>query len=203
MNRSTRSKYLLSAIVVAAASLTAVAGAQAQSTANGPYSFYSPGSGYVGLNAGKSDFSVGNGNGFFTSDNKDTIYGINAGTYFTPYFGAELGYTNFGKIDRAGGRTKAEGINVSLLGRLPLSPQFNLLGKLGTTYGRTDVSAAAGSGVTAGRESDFGLSYGIGAEYAFTPAVSGVVQYDEHKLKFAGGDSDRVGAATVGVRFKF
>ena len=114
-----------------------------------------------------------------------------------------MGYTHFGKIDRAGGQTKAEGVNLSLIGRLPLSPQFNLLGKVGTTYARTDVSSAFGSGVTAGRESDFGLSYGVGAEYAFTPMVSGVLQYDEHKLKFAGGSDDRVGAATVGVRFKF
>lgn len=199
----TSSKRFLSAIVVAAASLTAVAGAQAQSTADGPYSFYSPGSGYLGLNAGKSNFSVGNGTGFFTSDNKDTTYGVYGGSYFTPYFGAELGYTNFGKINRAGGSTKAEGINVSLIGRLPLSPQFNLLGKLGTTYGRTDVSSAFGSGVVAGKETGFDVSYGIGAEYAFTPAVSGVLQYDEHKMKFAGGDNNRVGAATAGIRFKF
>ena len=201
----TSSKRLLSAIVVAVASLIAVAGAQAQSNVNvdGPYSFYSPGSGYIGLNAGKSNFSFGNGTGLFTSDNKDTAYGIYGGTYFTPYFGGELGYTNFGKINRAGGRTKAGGINVSLIGRLPLSPQFNLLGKLGTTYGRTDVSSAFGSGVVSGKETGFGLSYGIGAEYAFTPEVSGVVQYDEHKLKFSGGENNRVSATTAGVRFKF
>ena len=199
----TSSKRLLSALIAAVASFTAVAGAQAQSTVDGAYSFYSPGSGYIGLNAGKSDFSVGNGTGFFTSDNKDTTYGIYGGTYFTPYFGGELGYTNFGKINRAGGRTKAEGINVSLIGRLPLSPQFNLLGKLGTTYGRTDVSSAFGSGVVPGKETGFDVSYGIGAEYAFTPAVSGVLQYDEHKMKFAGGENNRVGAATAGVRFKF
>ena len=197
------SKRFLSSLVALAASLAAVTGAQAQSTANDAYSFYSPGSGYLGLNAGKSKFSVGNGTGFFTSENKDTTYGIYGGTYFTPYFGAELGYTNFGKIRRAGGQTKAEGINASLIGRLPLSPQFNLLGKLGTTYGRTDVSSAFGSGVVPGRETGFDVSYGVGAEYSFTPMVSGVVQYDENKMKFAGGNSDRVGAATAGVRFKF
>ena len=54
-----------------------------------------------------------------------------------------------------------------------------------------------------GRETGFDVSYGIGAEYSFTPMVSGVVQYDENKMKFAGGNSDRVGAATAGVRFKF
>ncbi len=199
----TSSKRLLRAIALAAGSLCAVAGAQAQSAGSSAYSFYAPGSGYVGLNVGKSDFSVGNGNGFFSSERKDTAYGIYGGSYVTSYFGAELGYTDFGKIARAGGKTKAQGFNFSLIGRLPLSPQFNLLGKIGTTYGRTDVSSALSSGVTAGSDNGFGLSYGVGAEYAFTPMVSGVVQYDEHRLKFAGGGRDRVGAATAGVRFKF
>ncbi|MBC7548856.1 MAG: outer membrane beta-barrel protein [Polaromonas sp.] len=198
----TSSKRLLSALVVAAASLTAMAGAQAQSTTSGP-NFYAPGSGYIGFNAGKSDFSVGAGNGLFSSENKDTAYNIYGGTYFNPNFGLEAGFTDFGKIKRGGGTTKANGINLSLVGKLPLSESFNLLGKVGTTYGRTDVSSAVGSGIPNGKESGFGLSYGIGAEYFFTPAVSGVVQYDEHQMKFAGSDKERVGAATVGLRYRF
>ena len=175
----TSSKHLLSAIVVAAASLTAVAGAQAQSTTSGP-TFYAPGSGYIGFNAGKSDFSVGGGNGLFSSEKKDNAYNIYGGTYFNP-----------------------NGINLSLVGKLPLSQSFNLLGKVGTTYARTDVSSSAASGIPGGKESGFGLSYGVGAEYFFTPVVSGVVQYDEHNMKFAGTDKERVGAATVGLRYRF
>ncbi len=167
------------------------------------YSFMAPGSSYIGLNAGQSDFSLGNGTGLFPSDSKDTAYSIHGGSYFNNNFGLELGYTNFGKIDRAGGSTKAEGINLSLVGRLPLSPQFNLLGKIGTTYGRTDVSALPGSGVASGRESDFGLSYGLGAEYAFNPNWSAVLQYDQHDLKFAGSGNDRISATTLGVRYRF
>lgn len=198
----TSSKRLLSAIVVAAASLTAVAGAQAQSMTSGP-TFYAPGSGYIGFNAGKSDFSVGGGSGLFSSEKKDTAYNIYGGTYFNPNFGLEAGFTDFGKINRGGGTTKANGINLSLVGKLPLSQSFNLLGKVGTTYARTDVSSSVGSGIAGGKESGFGLSYGVGAEYFFTPTVSGVVQYDEHNMKFAGTDKERVGAATAGLRYRF
>ena len=198
----TSSKRLLSAIVVAAASLTAVAGAQAQSMTSGA-TFYAPGSGYIGFNAGKSDFSVGGGSGLFSSEKKDTAYNIYGGTYFNPNFGLEAGFTDFGKINRGGGTTKANGINLSLVGKLPVSQSFNLLGKVGTTYGRTDVSANAGSGIASGKESGFGLSYGVGAEYFFTPTVSGVVQYDEHNMKFASTDKEKVGAATVGLRYRF
>lgn len=198
----TLSKRLLSAIVVAAASLTAVAGAQAQSMTSGT-EFYAPGSGYIGFNAGKSDFSVGGGNGLFSSESKDTAYNIYGGSYFNPNFGLEAGFTDFGKIKRGGGTTKANGINLSLVGKLPLSQSFNLLGKVGTTYGRTDVSSSPVSGIPRGKESGFGLSYGIGAEYLFTPTLSGVLQYDEHNMKFAGTDKESVGAATVGLRYRF
>ena len=192
-----------SATILAVAALTAMTGAQAQNNTGSNYSLYGPGAGYAGLNVGSSNYSLGSGSRLFASDDTDTVYNIYTGTFFHPNFGLELGYTNFGKIDRAGGKTKAEGINLSLVGRAPISPSFNLLGKLGTTYGRTDVSAAPGAGVAAGRETGFGMSYGLGAEYVFNPQLSAVLQYDEHRLKFVGEGSDRVNATTVGLRYRF
>ena len=90
-----------------------------------------------------------------------------------------------------------------MLGKLPLNASFNLLGKVGTTYGHTRVSSSPFSGVAEGSESGFGLSYGLGAEYLFTPQWSAVLQYEEHKLKFAGGETDRVGLTTVSARYRF
>ena len=198
-------KLLKSVIVIAAAGLTLAAGVQAQTTAttDSGFSMYSPGSRYIGFNAGKSNFKLNNGLGAFPSDSKDTSYSLYGGSYFNQNFGMELGYTDFGRVSRAGGSTRANGINLSVVGRLPVSPSFNVLGKLGTTYGRTDVSAAPGSGVTSGRETGFGVSYGLGVEYAFTPAVSGVLQYDEHKLRFVNSGRDTVGTASVGLRYNF
>lgn len=196
----------LSATALAVAALAAATGAQAQSTSTSTgtsYSFYSPGSRYIGLNVGQSDYSLPNGAGGFGSDNKDTSYNIYGGSYFSNNFGVELGYTDFGKINRGGGQTDAEGINLSLVGRLPLSNSFNLLGKVGTTYGRTRVSALPASGLATGNESDWGVSYGIGAEWAFTPALSAVLQWDEHKMKFVGTGKDRVSTASLGLRYRF
>ena len=188
--------------VLAIAGLTAGAGVQAQGKTD--YSIYGPGTTYIGLNAGRSDFAISTGFGGFPSDKRDTVYNIYSGTFFSPNFGLELGYTHFGTVNRAGGTTKAEGINFSLVGKVPLgSSPFNLLGKVGTTYGRTDVSAAPFSGVSSGRETGFGVSYGLGAEYVFSPQISAVVQYDEHKLRFVNAGRDRVGAATLGLRYRF
>ena len=191
-------------LIVAAATLTAALGVQAQSsTPNNFSSVRAPGSGYIGLSVGKSDYSLDNGIDVFESDQGDTSYGIQLGNYFSTNFGVELGYTNFGSVNRAGGTTKADGVNLSLIGKLPLSPMFNVLGKIGTTYSRTDVSSNPASGIVAGSENGFGLSYGLGVEYVFTPQWSTVLQYESQEMKFAGDRDERVGATSLSVRYIF
>lgn len=199
----TTSKRVLTTLCVAAA-LGAGNAALAQSTSttspSNPY--YDNGNSYVGISVGRSDFSLTNGTGLFASEKRDNSYNFAAGTYFDRNFGVELGYTHFGQIQRGGGDTRAEGVNLSAIARLPLSTSFNLLGKLGTTYGRTRVSSAAGSGISSGSDNGFGLSLGLGAEYVFTPAMSAVLQYELHDLKFAGG-RDHVANTSIGLRYRF
>lgn len=190
----------LTRLLIAAAICSVAIGAQAQ---GGMSSMYAPGSSYVELGIGKSDYSLGNGIGAFGSDQGDTSYSVRGGALFSNNFGAEIGYTNFGSINRAGGTTKAEGINLSLIGKMPLNANFNLLGKIGTTYGRTDVSSNPASGIVAGSERGFGLSYGLGAEYLFTPQWSAVLQYESQDMKFAGDRNDRVGVTSLSARYHF
>lgn len=191
-------------LVLAAVALTLAAGAQAQSNpTDNKAPIYGAGSAYMDLGVGQSDFSLGNGIGVFGSDQGDTSYSLRGGRYYGQNWGLELGYTDFGSVERAGGRTKADGINISVIGKLPLNPAFNLLGKIGTTYSRTDVSSNPASGVVAGSESGFGLSYGIGVEYAFTPKWSAVLQYESQEMKFAGDRDERVGVTTLSARYQF
>ena len=150
-----------SAGILAVAALTATVGAQAQSPSYVPYA--TPGAGYVGINVGRSNYSLDNGFSLFGSDKSDTAYGINTGNYFNENFGIELG----------------------------------------TTYSRTEVSANRFSGLPTGKDSGFGVSYGLGAEYVFNPQMSAVLQYDEHRMKFADTGRDRVSATTVGLRYRF
>ena len=187
-------------LLIAAAACTVAMSAQAQS---GMSSLYAPGSSYVELGLGQSDYSVGNGIGLFGSDQGDTSFGVRGGGFFNSNLGMELGYTNFGSINRAGGTTKGQGINLSLVGKLPVSANFNVLAKVGGTYSRTDVSSDPASGVVPGSESGFGLAYGVGAEYQITPQWSGVLQYESHDLKFAGDRRDRVGVTSLSARYRF
>jgi hypothetical protein len=160
-------------------------------------------SGYLGLNLGRSRYDANCGNGTFGCDRTDNLVHLYSGSMFSDYFGAEIGYVDFGEMARGGGDTRAQGLNFSLVGRAPVASAVSLFGKLGTTYGRTRTSAVAGSGVTAGNESGWGLSYGVGVSYDFTPRMSAVLSLDSHDLKFAGSGRDAIRTTSIGLQYRF
>jgi len=202
-SRSTLGKTALCAALLAASCGSALA--QAYNTASTNRASYLPytTAGYVGLSVGQSKYKVGAGSGNFNYDDKDTAFKLYGGGMFNQNLGVELGYVNFGEISRAGGDTKAQGVNLSLVAKAPIGERFDVFGKVGTTYGWTKTSSSALSGVPGGKENGFGLSYGLGASYYFTPQIAGTLEYESHDFKFAGTGKDRVQAVTVGVRYNY
>ncbi|WP_298933722.1 outer membrane beta-barrel protein [uncultured Ramlibacter sp.] len=176
--------------------------AWAQSEANTAWPALSRG--YLGLSLGQSDYRVGCGNTLFPCDEKDNSVNLYAGSMLGNFWGVELGYINMGRVDRAGGSTKVQGLNLSLVGNAPLGGSaFGVFGKLGTTYGFTDSSTAAGSGAAGGSENGFGLSYGAGVSYDFTPKLSATLGWDSHDLRFAGSGRDAVRSTSLGLRYRY
>jgi hypothetical protein len=200
---------LLPAAVLALAGLAAGSAVQAQSqsyTPAGPVaSMFTPGLSYIALNAGTADLSRPiTAFGLFGGDQQGRAYGVAVGNYFAGHnYGFELGYTDFGSVSRYGGNTKVDGINLSLLGRMPVGSNFNLLGKVGTTYSRTDVSTNAANSSLAGSERGFDWSYGLGGEFVINPRWSATLQYDEHFVKYPITGSERVSATTLGARYHY
>ncbi len=147
-------------------------------------------SGYVGINLGKPEWSQGCVTGFGCGD-ADVVGSIYTGGLINDVIGAELGYINAGPADRNGGRTRAQGVNLSLVARVPVGG-FNAYAKLGALYGQTRVSAAFASGVATGRETGWGASYALGAGYDFTPQMGVVLEWSRHEFRFpgAGGKQD-------------
>ncbi len=159
--------------------------------------------GYVGASIGRSKYGIDNrfGNAL-NFDDSDTMGKIYAGGQINRNFGLEFGYLHFGNAERAGGTVRAQGINLSAVGRLPLNEQFDIFGKVGTTYGWTRSTANAGSGYQSGNENGFGISYGVGASYFFTPQWGIVAEWESHRMKFV-GERQNVKAATIGVQYRF
>ncbi len=202
------SPRLLPVAVLVLAALASSANVLAQSAYKpaGPVaSALTPGQTYVALNAGTSDLSRPiTAFGLFGGNQQSSSYGVAIGNYMeNQNYGVELGYTDFGSVNRYGGNTKVDGINLSLIGRMPLGASFNLLGKVGTTYSRTDVSANAANSNMAGSERGFDWSYGLGGELKLAPQWSATLQYEEHFVKYPTNGSERVSDTTLGVRYYY
>ncbi len=199
--------HALSSLVLSAAAVAGTLPVQAQtsspSSSSGSSAWYTPGSAYLGFNAGRSNYRQGCGTGVFNCGDRDEAYSIYGGSMFSNNFGLELGYLDMGNINRGGGTTQAHGINLSLIGKVPLSPTWGLFGKVGSTYGRTSVSSIPGSGVTSGDEDGFGLSLGAGVSFDFSDRWSAVLQWERHDFKFFGSGRDNVNATTLGLKYRF
>ena len=158
--------------------------------------------GYVGLGAGASKYDLRSGPGSLAFDDSDTAIKLYTGAYFHPNLGLELGYLDLGKARRLGGSTSARGLNFSLVGRLPVTTQLDLLGKVGSFYGRTNTQGVGGYGMQLGKASGFGLSYGAGLRWAFTPQWSAVLEWDRQRLHFSDRMAD-VDTTTLGLQFSY
>jgi OmpA-OmpF porin, OOP family len=154
--------------------------------------------GYWGFNLGAPKYDKSCASGFECDD--PSVGGkLYLGGQFNQWLGMEVGYAHFGKMDRSGGETESQGINLSLVGTLPLSEAFKAFGKVGTTYGWTDISADTGR---TGSDNGFGLSYGAGLGYDINPKTQVVVEWDRHDFNYVGGDAG-VDMYSVGMKFRF
>jgi OOP family OmpA-OmpF porin len=157
--------------------------------------------GYVGLNVGQSDYDLACVGGF-GCDSKGTAVNLYTGGMFNRYFGAELGYVNLGRMDRGGGRTEAHGLNLSLVGRVPLGV-VHLYGKVGGLYSRTKVTASPLSGLATGKESGWEGSYGVGVGFDLNPRSSIVLEWNRYDLRFVGTGKTEVDTTSIGYMHRF
>ena len=191
-------------LAVACGATTAVAQTSNRSGSMAERSSFIPytSQGYIGLNLGQSKYSLNSGLGGFNVDDTGTAAKIYAGGQVNSNFGVEFGYLNFGKAERLGGSTKAQGFNLSLVGRLPLNELFDVFGKVGTTYSRTRTNGFSGLGVQTGKDNGFGISYGAGARWTFSEQWAAVLEWERHRLHFADGKS-HTNMTTVGIQYRY
>ena len=158
--------------------------------------------GYVGINLGRSDYGTPCGGGNFACDKPRVAGKVYSGGMFNDHLGLELGYVHMGRADRAGGRTDAQGLNASLVGRVPFGA-FNAFAKGGITYGRTHVSAAGASGLPTGTGSGWGASYGAGLGWDFNRTSGLVLEWERHDFRFRGLGKQDVDMTTIGYVHRF
>lgn len=110
----------------------------------------------------------------------DTAYRFSAGYDFTKNFGVELGYGNYGKTTVTGatgsGSIQANAFQLVGTGTLPVMGNLSLTAKAGIAAIRSTGTAtgalAAAPVLASSKVNKSNFVWGVGAEYALSPAVS-------------------------------
>lgn len=210
-----------SLLTLAVLSAIASSGVQAQS------SFNNTGM-YVGISAGESKSKFDNGTtaqslvgagvtaGALTEDERGNAYKAFIGVPLSPNWAVEAGYFDLGRFgfdaatSPAGtvtGTTRIQGLNLDLVGTLPITERWSLLGRVGAAYAETKGSfgGSGASGVSALSTSkrDTHYKFGFGTEYAFTPALTMRLEGERYHVNDAIGQRANVDLISVGLVYRF
>lgn len=150
---------------------------------------------YLALDAGQSKFKdacVGAPSTFGCRDN-DTGYRVAGGYNFTPMWGAELSYADFGKAAFNGvvaappalilpfsATYKATAVQVSGTGTFAINDVFAILAKVGlvNSTAKLDV-AVSGGGATGLSTTKTSAGFGLGVQFSFDQHTAVRAQYED------------------------
>lgn len=183
---------------------------------------------YAGASIGQSRADIDDqrisrsllGSGFATSsmseDERSAAGKIFGGYQFNRYLALEGGYFNLGKFgytastSPAGslsGQIKLQGLNLDVVGILPLTDKLSAFGRVGVIYAQArDNFSSTGlvtRPVSSARESDTGYKFGAGAQYAFTDRMAVRAEVERHRINDAIGNKGDIDMATVGLVYRF
>ena len=218
--------HTLGALGVMTASLLAAQAAQAQDN-----TFINPdwanSAWYIGAGVGQSRATIdeprlraslaANGETVtgFTKDQRDTGYKLFVGRQLNQYFAVEAGYFDLGKFDFKSstsgngvlnGEAGFRGVNLDLLGQLPLSQRLSLLGRVGMHYTKTNTEFSGnrllGSTNTHASERKLNAKLGLGLEYKFSEALALRGEVERYRLNDAVGNRGDADLYSVSLVYK-
>ena len=218
--------HTLGALGVMTASLLAAQAAQAQDN-----TFINPdwanSAWYIGAGVGQSRATIdeprlraslaANGETVtgFTKDERDTGYKLFVGRQLNQYVAVEAGYFDLGKFDFRSttsgngvlnGEAGFRGVNLDLLGQLPLSQRLSLLGRVGMHYTKTNTEFSGnrllGSTNTHASERKLNAKLGLGLEYKFSEALALRGEVERYRLNDAVGNRGDADLYSVSLVYK-
>ncbi len=149
-------------------------------------------------------------------DERDTGYKVFGGYQINRNFGLEAGYFKLGKFGfhavtvPAGtldGEIKLQGLNLDLVGTLPLSERWSALGRVGAQYARASDSfsgtGAVGVSNPSPSKSALNPKLGLGLQYAFSPSFLVRGEAERYRINDAVGNHGDVNLYSVSLVFPF
>ena len=183
---------------------------------------------YVGIGAGESRAHIDNaritqgllGAGLstdsLTEDRKGTGYKAFIGIPMSPNWAVEAGYFDLGRFGFSANTTPAgtltgtarvKGLNLDLVGTLPVTDRWSLLGRVGAAYAQTRDNFSGTGAVSvldpspSKRETNY--KYGFGTQYAFTPALTLRLEAERYRVSDAVGQRADVDLVSLGLVYRF
>ena len=138
------------------------------------------------------------------------------GYQFNRYLGVEAGYFSLGHFGftsttvPAGtldGRIKLHGVNLDLVGTLPVTERLSLLARVGAQHASARDSFNGSGGVVVltptRSKSETNVKFGAGLQYAFTPNLMLRGEAERYRINDAVGNHGDVNMYSVGLVFAF
>ena len=183
---------------------------------------------YGGINLGRSRATIddarisGNlvSNGFavnsLSDDDRSTGFKAFGGYQFNRNFALEAGVFSLGTFGYhatttpAGtlhGQAKVRGLNLDLVGTLPINDRFSVFGRAGLTYAEAKDRFTSTGAVVVNNpnpsERAANWKAGVGLQYAFTPALSIRAELERYRINDAVGNKGDIDMASIGLVFRF
>ena len=183
---------------------------------------------YVGANVGQSRAKIDDprisasllGSGFASTtiadDDSSTGFKLFGGYQFNRNVALEGGYFDLGKFGfkattvptgTLDGRIRLRGVNLDLVGRLPVTDKFSVFGRVGVNYAdaRDNFTGTGAVRVLDAnpRKHDANIKFGAGLQYDFTEALGMRAEVERYRINDAVGNKGDVDLFSVGLVYRF
>lgn len=149
-------------------------------------------------------------------DDRDTGYKIFGGYQANKYFAVEGGYFDLGKFGftantlppgSLSGNIKVNGMNLDLVGTLPITERFSAFGRVGANYAHTRDTFAGTGAVTVIRANastrDTNIKYGAGIQFAMTENLGVRGEVERYRINDAVGNRGDIDLVSIGLVYRF
>jgi OOP family OmpA-OmpF porin len=149
-------------------------------------------------------------------DDRSTGYKAFGGYQFNRYFAVEGGYFDLGKFGYTAttvpagtlsGEAKIRGLNLDLVGILPMTDKLSAFGRVGVTHARTSDSFRGAGAISVSdpnpSKTDTNYKFGAGLQYAVTENFSLRAEIERYRVNDAVGNKGDIDLASIGMVYRF
>jgi OOP family OmpA-OmpF porin len=146
----------------------------------------------------------------------DTGFKVFGGYQFNDYFAIEGGYFDLGKFGynattvpagTLNGDSSIRGLNVDVIGFLPLTEDFSAFGRIGANYSeaKDNFNSTGLIGVTNPDPSkkDVNYKFGVGLQYRITHALATRLEIERYRVDDAIGNKGDIDQLSIGLVYRF